>query len=454
MRSKLAEQLSLEKRIHRYLEAFHYSPPRYEIEGRLTQIIGLTLEAEGLVAVLGARCHLYNQYGEIIKAEVVGFSGDKTFLMPINSVRGLAPGAKIKVLSHATEVAVGDQLLGRVINGAGQPLDQNGPIVTQNHWPLSGRPINPLERAPINSVMDIGVQAINALLPIGRGQRMGLFAGSGVGKSVLLGMMTQLSQVDVIVVGLVGERGREVKEFIEHHLGEDGMKRSVVVAVPADQPPLMRLHGAMWATSIAEYFRDEGADVLLLVDSITRFSYAQRELALAIGEPPATRGYPPSVFAKLPQLIERAGHGEVGKGSITAIYTVLVEGDDLQDPIADSARAILDGHIVLSRELAEQGHYPAIDIERSVSRTVSLTATEEHQENIMKFRRIYSKFQQNKDLINVGAYAPGSDLELDHAILHIPKMLNFLQQKSHQVLNYSDSLAHLNQLLNESTGTV
>lgn len=324
------------------------------VEGKITRMVGMTLEALGCQAAIGVRCEVENQTGESIEAEVVGFNSDRLYLMPTGSLQGIQPNARVIPSNKIYEVPVGDTLLGRVLDGRGKPLDNKGPLVTTETVALNGKPINPLNRAPITEPLDVGVRSINALLSVGRGQRIGLFAGSGVGKSVLLGMMTRYTTADVIVVGLIGERGREVNDFINNILGEEGMSRAVVVAVPADQTPVMRLHGAFMATSIAEYFRDQGKNVLLLMDSLTRFAQAQREIALAIGEPPATKGYPPSVFGKLPQLVERAGNGVDGKGSITAFYTVLTEGDDQMDPIADASRAILDGHIVLSRELADR----------------------------------------------------------------------------------------------------
>jgi flagellum-specific ATP synthase len=338
---------------------------------------------------------------------------------------------------------VGENLLGRVIDGAGRPLDGKGVIQADERRPLTGKVFNPLMRSPIRETLDVGVRSINALLSVGRGQRLGLFAGSGVGKSVLLGMMTKYTTADVVVVGLIGERGREVKEFIENILGEEGMRRAVVVAVPADNPPLRRMHGAMLATSIAEYFRDQGRQVLLLMDSLTRFAQAQREIALAINEPPATKGYPPSVFAKLPQLVERAGNGVRGGGSITAFYTVLAEGDDQNDPIADAARAILDGHVVLSRQLAEMGQYPAIDIEASVSRAMNDITEPEHQEAARAFKQLYSIYRQNKDLISVGAYEKGNDERIDTAIAAMPSLWSFLQQDMHTPVSLEESLDEL-----------
>lgn len=420
------------------------------VEGRLNRMVGLTLEAVGCQAVIGSRCLVKSQSSKPVEAEVVGFSGEKLFLMPTGNIRGIHPDATVIPTHQIYEAHVGDALLGRVLDGRGVPIDGKGPLVTNETRALTGEPINPLDRKPINTPLNVGVRAINSLFTVGRGQRMGLFAGSGVGKSMLLGMMTKFTSADVIVVGLIGERGREVKEFIEDILGEEGMQRAVVVAVPADQPPVMRMHGAYQATSIAEHFRDEGKDVLLLMDSLTRFAQAQREIALAIGEPPATKGYPPSVFAQLPQLVERAGNGKEGGGSITAFYTVLTEGDDQQDPIADSARAILDGHIVLSRELAESGHYPAIDVEASISRAMNAVVSEEHLFAAQKFRQTYSVYQQNKDLINVGAYAEGSSPEVDESIRLHSSQQEFLRQGRQEAVSWEDSLTQLANILTKA----
>lgn len=398
------------------------------IEGRLTRIVGMTIEAVGCNVPMGGHCLIEMDEKRSIEAEVVGFADNRIFLMPITRVEGLRPGARIRSLDKLKEVSVGFGLLGRVLNGVGEPIDGKGPLHTDSQINLSGESINPLDRHPISEPLDVGVRAINSLLTVGRGQRLGLFAGSGVGKSVLLGMMTRFTEADITVVGLVGERGREVKEFIEQILGTEGLSRSVVVASPADDSPLMRLRSAMLTTAIAEYFRDQGKNVLLLMDSLTRYAQAQRELALAVGEPPATKGYPPSVFAKLPQLVERAGNAAQGRGSITGFYTVLAEGDDQQDPIADAARAILDGHIVLSRRLAEEGHYPAIDIEASISRVMPQVISGEQLQQAQRFKQVYSRYQQNRDLISVGAYAAGSDAETDFAIQRMPFMKHFLQQ--------------------------
>jgi len=437
------------------------------VSGRLTRVTGLVMEAVGLKMAVGSTC-VVELPNYRVEAEVVGFSGDKIFLMPENDVQGLMPGARViplepvvvpalggksrilkrRAADRTRHLPVGNRLLGRVLDGAGRPLDQIGPLLEEETAPLQSRPINPLDRAPIKDALDVGVRAINNLLTVGRGQRMGLFAGSGVGKSVLLGMMARYTSADVIVVGLIGERGREVKEFITDILGPEGMARSVVVAAPADTSPLMRLQGAAYATTIAEYFRDQGKDVLLIMDSLTRYAMAQREIALAIGEPPATKGYPPSVFAKLPQLVERAGNGTEGGGSITAFYTVLTEGDDQQDPIADSARAILDGHIVLSRRLAEQGHYPAIDIEASISRAMNHLVSQQHFSSVQHFKHLYAHFQRNHDLISVGAYVSGSDPLLDEGIRMYPHMESFLKQGMYEREPYASGVAAFSHLFN------
>ncbi len=423
------------------------TPPETVVEGKLSRMVGLTLEAVGCQAAIGDRCDVFNNRDERLETEVVGFAGDRLFLMPTGIPHGLAPNARVIPVGGAGDVAVGAGLLGRVIDGAGQPLDGGGPLRLAGRWPLYGTPMNPLQRTPIREQLDVGVRSINALLGVGRGQRLGLFAPSGVGKSVLLGMMTRYTDADVIVVGLVGERGREVKEFIDDILGPEGLARSVVVATPADNPPLMRLHGASIATSIAEYFRAQGKHVLLLMDSLTRYAQAQREIALTIGEPPATRGFPPSVFARLPQLVERAGTGTAGQGSITAFYTVLTEEDDNNDPVAESARAILDGHIVLSRTLAERGLYPAIDIEASISRTMPQVVAPSQQELVKRFRHYYALYEQNRDLFNVGAYQRGSNPELDRAVdLH--RIFDaFLSQNMGEAVDIERACSSLAQML-------
>lgn len=414
--------------------------------GHLTRLVGMRLEAVGCHSTIGTRCFIDSDHGKRIEAEVVGFDEETMYLMCLGKVSGIAPGTRVVPTGHVATVPVGQALLGRILDGGGRPLDGLGPIRAEAQYPLVSESINPLQRSPIDAPLDVGVRAINSLLTVGRGQRMGLFAGSGVGKSVLLSMMTRNTTADVIVVGLIGERGREVKEFIEHNLGEEGLKRSVIVAAPADTSPLMRLHGALFATSIAEYFRDQGAQVLLLMDSLTRFAQAQREIGLAIGEPPTTKGYPPSVFGKLAHLVERAGNAQSGKGSITAFYTVLVEGDDHQEPIADAARAILDGHVVLSRHIADQGIYPAIDIESSISRVLPNITEQPHQQLIQQFRYLYSKYNKNRDLITIGAYSHGSDPDVDIAINKMPHMVQFLRQDMHEKSDFAQSMEQMTQL--------
>ncbi|TQV75640.1 flagellar protein export ATPase FliI [Aliikangiella marina] len=417
------------------------------VEGRLTRMVGMTLEAVGCSVNVGERCFVETVDGKMEEAEVVGFAMDKIYLMPIGSIQGLGPGARVIPTHRQASIPVGEALLGRVLDGQGNPIDGKGSVHCHESRPLASEPINPLNRKPVEEPLDVGVRSINSVLTVGRGQRMGLLAGSGVGKSVLLGMMTRFTEAEVIVVGLIGERGREVKEFIQQILGDEGVRRSVVVAVPADNSPLMRLQGAMSATTIAEYFRDQGKNVLLLMDSLTRFCQAQREVALAIGEPPATKGYPPSVFALLPKLVERAGNGSEGSGSITAFYTVLAEGDDQQDPIVDAARAILDGHIVLTRELADSGHYPAIDIEGSVSRVINQITSEEHRDAISQLKFLYSTYNQNKDLITVGAYQKGSDSLIDQAIEMMPAIRAFLCQNINEKVVMQESIDNLQQMM-------
>jgi flagellum-specific ATP synthase len=436
--------------------------------GRLTRVSGLVMEAVGLRLPVGSQCQIQIPGGQSIEAEVAGFSGDRLFIMPATDIYGVMPGARVipdnpmaaqpprlgmryilrrRAQDRVRQVPVGDRLLGRVLDGAGRPLDGMGSLSLERRVPLYTRPINPLERAPITQTLDVGVRAINGLLTVGRGQRLGLFAGSGVGKSVLLGMMARFTEADVVVVGLIGERGREVKEFIDRILGNEGMARAVVVAAPADHPPLMRLNGAAYAMSIAEYFRDQGKHVLLIMDSLTRYAMAQREVALAIGEPPATKGYPPSVFAKLPQLAERAGNGRNGGGSITAFFTVLMEGDDQQDPIADAARAILDGHIVLSRDLADAGHYPAIDIEASISRAQPDLLSEDALERTRRFKYLYSRYMRSRDLLAVGAYVPGADVVLDEGVKLYPRMQGYLMQGMRERASMETALDGLDKVL-------
>jgi flagellum-specific ATP synthase len=443
-------------------------PVPLQNSGTLTRASGLALEGRGLRVPVGAQCLVEAQGQAPMLAEVVGFTGPCAHLMPAGVVQGLRSGASIRpapafnaslrwgaapeaTRPPATEgtltLPMGRGLLGRVIDAQGTPMDRAGQLVDVAASSLDRSPINAMDREPVRLPLDTGVRAINALLTVGRGQRLGLFAGSGVGKSVLLGMMARYTAADVIVVGLIGERGREVKEFIEEILGHTGRARSVVVAAPADAPPLLRLQGADYASSIAEYFRDQGQHVLLLMDSLTRYAMAQREIALAIGEPPATKGYPPSCFARLPQLVERSGNGPAGGGSITAFYTVLTEGDDQQDPIADAARAILDGHIVLTRALAEEGHYPAIDVAQSASRVMHNVVAPAQVECARRFRALQASYARGRDLLQVGAYVPGSDQTLDQAIEKSESMNSFLRQGMNEASDFRFSIDALQALM-------
>jgi flagellum-specific ATP synthase len=448
-----------------------------EVRGRLTRAAGLVMDVVGLRLPVGARVAVLQANNARLDAEVVGFSAEHLFLMPITEPEGVRPGAlavpfdmpaprpALHRVNHplrraedrTRRVPMGASLLGRVVDALGNPIDRRGPLVQATGQgeilqPLARRPINSMERAPVRNPLDVGVRAINGLLTVGRGQRIGLFAGSGVGKSILLGMMARYTSADVIVVGLVGERGREVKEFIEEILGTAGLRRAVVVAAPADTTPIVRMQGAAYATAIAEHFRDQGKHVLLLMDSLTRYAMAAREIALAVGEPPATKGYPPSVFAKLPQLVERAGNAAPGGGSITGFYTVLTEGDDPQDPIADAARAILDGHIVLSRHLADAGHFPAIDVETSISRVMPSICAPVQIEAARRFKAMFSRYQRNRDLLAVGAYVAGADPALDAAIAAYPRMERYLQQEMTEQAPLAASQRALDELLQASAG--
>ncbi len=411
-------------------------------EGSLVRMVGMKLEAEGCDGAIGERCRVSCE-GVSVDAEIVGFAEGRLVLMPEGEISGLQLGARVQPLGERAIVGVDEQLFGRVLDGAGHFLDGAPPPQCSHSTALRAKALNPLHRRPIREPLDTGVRAINGLLTMGKGQRLGLFAGAGVGKSTLLGMFTRHSSADVIVVALVGERGREVREFIEDILGPEGLARAIVVATPADYPPLMRVHGAWRATAIAEHFRDQGRDVLLLMDSLTRFAQAQREIGLAVGEPPVSKGYPPSVFSLLPNLVERAGNGQTG--SITAIYTVLVEGDDHADPIADAARAILDGHIVLSRQVADSGLFPAIDIEASVSRAM-IAITDDLQVTVARsLKELYSTYRQNRDLITIGAYERGSDPKIDQALLAHEPLRQFLRQPQGQRVGMDESLRDLAQ---------
>ncbi|HEU0276370.1 MAG TPA: flagellar protein export ATPase FliI [Rhodanobacteraceae bacterium] len=414
------------------------------VEGQLLRVVGLTLEAHGLRVPVGSRCLVAAPGGRAVEVEVVGFARDSTFLMPIGTLDGAVPGAAVRPCRGGASIPVGAGLLGRVLDSSGSPIDGGGPLAAEASVPLRRTPINPMQRQPIHEPLDVGVRAINALLTVGRGQRLGLFAGSGVGKSTLLGMLTRFTDADVVVVGLIGERGREVREFVEGTLGVEGRRKAVIVVEPSDAPPLSRLRGAQVATAIAEHFRDRGQRVLLLMDSLTRYAQAQREIGLAIGEPPATKGYPPSVFAMLPALVERAGTGADGEGSITAFYTVLTEGDDHRhDPVADAARAILDGHVVLSRDLAEAGHFPAIDVEASVSRVLPAVAAPGQLALAERFRQVYATWREHRDLITIGAYRKGSDPRVDEAITLWPAMEKFLRQPTGESVPMARALHEL-----------
>ena len=415
--------------------------------GRLVRVTGLTLEVVGCPLALGQRCRVYAADGQTLSAEVVGFNRELCYLMPLQPMSGLYPGARVEALPSDEQIRIGHHLLGRVVDGLLQPLD-GLPLPEAGDWvPWFQSPPNPLTRQPVTTPLDVGVRAINGLLTPGKGQRLGLFAGSGVGKSMLLGMMTRNTRAQVVIVGLIGERGREVREFIEHALGPEGRQRAIVVAAPADQTPLLRLRAAQLCHRLAEYFREQGLDVLLLMDSLTRYAQAQREIALAVGEPPATRGYPPSVFSMLTQLVERAGNGQHASGSLTAFYTVLAEGDDQQDPVADAARAILDGHVVLTRRLAEQGHYPAIDIGASVSRVMPQVVPAAWLQQATRLRQLWGRYQQVRELLPLGGYQPGADPGMDDAVQRYPQIEHYLQQGLHDAASLEDSANQLARVL-------
>lgn len=417
--------------------------------GTLVRLVGLRLEARGIMAPIGACCEVVGLNGQRIEAEVVGFADKTIYLMPFSEPTGIGPGATVRVLSDSGHALLGEELLGRVIDAQGEPLDGRPKPACTTKLGLLGLPINPMERGPIDRVLDVGVKAINGLLTLGRGQRVGLVAGSGVGKSVLLGMLTRFTKADVVVIGLIGERGREVQAFINETLGPEGLAKAVVIAAPANVSPVLRLKGAHLTHVVAEYFRDQGKDVLMLVDSLTRVAHAQREIGLAIGEPPTSKGYPPSVFALLPNLIERAGVGRHGHGSITAIYTVLAEGDDGNDPIVDIARASLDGQVMLSRKLADAAHYPAIDLTGSISRVMQNLLTPTDLKLANRFRRLWSLYQQNVDLIQVGAYQPGSNAEIDQAIALRSAMETFLQQDMYSGIDESQTRTDVRVLMEQ-----
>jgi len=414
--------------------------------GRVTQVVGLTMEAMGPGVRLGEVCTIEALKGmEPVLAEVVGFRDKIVLLMPLGEMEGIGPGSKVEATGHTLAVKVGEDLLGRVLDGLGNPIDGKGPISTSKTYPVMSPPPNPLSRTKIRTPLSLGIRVIDGLLTCGNGQRIGIFAGSGVGKSTVLGMIARNTQADVNVIALIGERGREVKEFIETDLQEEGLRRSVVVVATSDQPPLIRMKGALLATSIAEYFRDQGKNVMLLMDSLTRFSMAQREIGLAIGEPPVSKGYTPSVFAQLPRLLERSGTSD--KGSITGLYTVLVDGDDMNEPIADAVRGILDGHIVLSRKLANRNHYPAIDVLASISRVMSSIVNKEHLTAAGEMKELMSIYREAEDLINIGAYVKGTNPKVDNAIRKIDEINGFLRQGTHEKSDFDSTSEALKQII-------
>jgi flagellum-specific ATP synthase len=414
--------------------------------GKIAEIVGLLVEGQGPPASIGEVCDIYPHDGvKPIHAEVVGFRKGKVLLMPLEASRGMSPGCRIISLGKRAKSGVGKGYLGRVIDGLGQPIDNKGPISWTEHYPLYADSINPLQRRRIKEPVDLGVRVINGLFSCGRGQRMGVFAGSGVGKSILMGMMAKNTDAHVNVIGLIGERGREVREFLEKNLGEAGLRKSVIVVAASDMHPLVRTRAAYLATTIAEYFRDQGQDVLLMIDSLTRFAMALREIGLSVGEPPTTKGYTPSVFSVMPKLLERAGSMERG-GSITGLFTVLVEGDDLNDPVADAARSILDGHISLSRQLANQNHYPAVDILGSISRVMIDIVDEEHRKLANQMINVVATYRKAEDLINIGAYVPGSNPDIDYALKMMPRVNAFLRQDMEEKVSFGETRAELKRI--------
>lgn len=430
--------------IEKYEKVLDKNYIRYQ--GRVSQVVGLTIESIGPISNVGDMCFIQSQNREnSVMAEVVGFKDNRILLMPLGDMEGIGPGSIVEAAKNVLSVPVGPQLLGRVLNGLGYQIDEKDPINCDKQYPIQNQPPDPLKRKRIKDVLPLGVKVIDGLLTVGKGQRLGIFAGSGVGKSTLLGMIARNTKADINVIALIGERGREVREFIEKDLKEDGLKRSVVVVATSDQPALVRLKAAQTATAIAEYFRDEGKDVLLLMDSLTRFSMAQREVGLAVGEPPVTRGYTPSVFAAMPKLLERAGNSD--KGSITGLYTVLVDGDDMTEPVTDTARGILDGHIVLSRKIANKNQYPAIDVLQSVSRVMSDIVSPQHKEMAFNIKKLLAVYREAEDLINIGAYVKGSNEEIDEAVAKYKAVLAFLTQKVEEKYELDEVLEEMNKIV-------
>jgi flagellum-specific ATP synthase len=439
--------MTLEKRTQHYLKLLE-DTMTVRASGKVTKVVGLVLEATGPASQLGSVCEVYSpdQRSKIV-AEVMGFRENTVLLMPLEEMHGIGPGSRVVEVSPQADIGVGKALLGRIIDGLGQPIDGRGHLAVETHYPIYGKPINPLLRSRIREPLDLGIRAINGLLTVGRGQRMGIFAGSGVGKSVLLGMIARRTAADVNVIALIGERGRELNEFIDQQLGPEGLSKSVVVVATSDHPPLIRMRGAFIATAIAEYFRDLGLTVNLMMDSVTRFAMAQREIGLAVGEPPTTKGYTPSVFTLLPKLLERAGTSQQ-KGAITGLYTVLVEGDDMNEPIADAVRSILDGHVVLTRELAHQNHFPAIDVLRSISRVMNDVTTLDHRHNAGALKEILATYRKAEDLINIGAYNSGSNPKIDRAIEKIDAINAYLRQDIQESGDLETSLSQLDEVIN------
>lgn len=430
----------------RYLEAIRTTPMQVRC-GRLLACDGIVLEAQGPEASLGELCEVRDtSSGEPVRAQVVGFRDGRVVLMPLGEMRQISMKARIRALGQRLSIPVGNELLGRVVDAFGRPIDGNGAVFCTDEAPLYREPINPLHRREIDTVMETGVRSIDAFLTIGQGQRVGIFAGSGVGKSTLLGMLTAHARADVIVVALIGERGREVGDFIANSLKQEGLARSVVIAATADQSPLARVHAVYAAHAVSEYFRDRGKHVLLILDSMTRYAMAQREIGIAAGEPPTARGYPPSVFTQLPRFLERCGNVR-GSGSISAVYSILVEGDDMNEPVADHMRAILDGHIVLSREVADRGQFPAVDVLRSISRLMPRLAAREENDLARDARALFATYEGARDLISMGAYQPGHDALLDRAVKLVPELQKFLVQAPDQCVSRSESMAWLGRII-------
>ncbi len=431
----------------KYQEALRACQP-VKMEGKIVKVAGIVAQANGPGMSIGSLCCIKNSSGQSMQAEVIGFNDKRVIVMPFGEMRGIEPGSRIVDINKNPSIKVGEAYLGRIVDGLGNPIDGKGSIQTKDDYPIYGNVINPLKREIINDVVDVGVRSINAMHTLGKGQRIAIMSGSGVGKSVLMGMISRHAVADVIVIALIGERGREVREFIERNLGEEGLKKSVVVAATSDSPALVRIRGAHLATTVAEYFRDKGLDVILIMDSITRFAMSLREVGLAAGEPPSAKGYTPSVFIQIPKLLERTGNVEQ-KGSITGIYTVLVEGDDMNEPIADTVRSIVDGHIVLSRDLAHKGHYPAVDVLSSISRVMYDIVEDDHLSMARKLVKVLATYREAEDLINIGAYIDGTDPQIDFAKKMIHKINSFLQQDINQSITFKESIVRLKEVLTE-----